>query len=196
MEQVSKLKPIVFAHSGGAQGSAGQGSYDLVSFLRSELSNVFEIYYPIIEDPEAPTYEAWKRMFDEEFEKITEPVILIGHSLGGSMLLKYLSEEITRISIAGLFLVAIPHWGEEDWEVDDFVLREDFEESMPNLPSIYFYHSTGDEIVPFEHLKFYRKVFPNARVRELAGKEHAFTDGLPELVRDIRPIDGILRIYS
>ncbi len=42
-------------------------------------------------------------MFALSPSKIAEPVILIGHSLGGSILLKYLSEEKPVILIAGLF---------------------------------------------------------------------------------------------
>ncbi|MBC8051908.1 MAG: hypothetical protein H7Y13_02475 [Sphingobacteriaceae bacterium] len=64
-----KSQHILFAHSGGEQGSAGQGSFDLVSYLREKLSNKHEISYPIIEDPKAPTYEMWKILFCREFNK-------------------------------------------------------------------------------------------------------------------------------
>jgi hypothetical protein len=99
------VKPIkiLFAHSGGEQGSAGQGSFDLVAYLEKELGNEFEIHYPIIDDPEAPTYEMWKMLFAKEFKTIVQPTILIGHSLGGSMLLKYISEEKPKISISCFF---------------------------------------------------------------------------------------------
>jgi predicted alpha/beta hydrolase family esterase len=186
-----KLRPILFAHSGGAQGNPGQGSFDLVSYLQKEVSGQYEVHYPLIENPEEPTYEMWQDLFSKEFSKIKDPVILIGHSLGGSMLLKYLSEENIRISISGLFLIAAPLWGKNGWDVDDFELQENFGEVLQNIPNIYLYHCRNDEFVPFEHLKFYKKAFPNAVIRELSGKDHAFAKGLPELVLDIREIQTV-----
>src|SRR5690606_23113232 len=93
-----KPKRILFAYSAGSQDGSGEGSFDLVSTLKTELSDEYNIQYPIIDDPDAPTYQAWKKL-DSVFEKNMEPLILIGHSLGGSVLLKYLSEEEVDISI-------------------------------------------------------------------------------------------------
>jgi hypothetical protein len=59
-------KQIFFAHSGGAQGH-GKGRYDLVDYLRTQLGNKFNIQYPIIENPEAPTYAMWKTMLKAKF---------------------------------------------------------------------------------------------------------------------------------
>lgn len=52
-------KQILFAHSGGAQGSHGKGSYDLVVSLQKELGKEYNISCPFIENHEAPTYEKW-----------------------------------------------------------------------------------------------------------------------------------------
>ena len=101
---------IFFAHSAGPQYTQGKGSYDLVKYLKSELPERFQILFPIIEKPSSLTYNKFKKMFKVAFAKITEPVIVVGHSLGGSTLLKYLSEEKPGVSILGLFLVSTPHW--------------------------------------------------------------------------------------
>ena len=184
----NKLQHALFAHSGGGQGSPGQGSFDLVSYLRKELSDQYEINYPIIEDPEAPTYEMWKSLFSREFNKIEKPIILIGHSLGGSVLLKYLSEEKPNISISALFLISIPYWGKNGWEVEDFEMRKNFETELNHITKVYLYHSENDAIVPFEHLNFYQSAFPHAIIRVLKGTDHAFTNGLTELVSDIKSL--------
>ncbi len=181
-----KPKKILFAHSGGGQGSAGQGSFDFVSYLKKELQNEFEIHYPIIDDPDAPTYKMWKKLFEKEFKSIDQPAILIGHSLGGSMLLKYLSQEKPNILILSLFLVATPQWGKNGWNVDDFVLKENFEQELGQIKKIFLYQCKEDAIVPFKHFNFYKKAFPNATLRILNGTDHAFSNGLPELVDDIK----------
>lgn len=189
MKQINKnLKQILFAHSGGKQGSPGQGSFDLASTLQTELSNEYDIHCPVIDDPEAPTYKMWKKLFNAEFRKITEPFILVGHSLGASMLLKYLSEENPKISFSGLFLLSTPLWGKNGWDVEDFVLRENFEARLKNITSVYLYHCKNDAVVPFNHLDFYKKAFPNSTVRVLNGSDHAFANGLPELVSDIKAL--------
>jgi predicted alpha/beta hydrolase family esterase len=36
--------------------------------------------------------------------------IVVGHSLGGSFMLKFLVEEEPRNRIAGIFLIAAPYW--------------------------------------------------------------------------------------
>jgi predicted alpha/beta hydrolase family esterase len=178
-----ELKKILFAHSAGAQYGKGKGSYDLVNYLKDQLSGAFEILYPKIHKPNSPSYEKYKKMFSEAFDKIPEPVILIGHSLGASTLLKYLSEEKPKLSITGLFLVATPHWKAD---MKEFQLKKNFQESLKKIPAIFLYQSKNDTEVPFEHLKYYEKVFKNARVRILNGKEHIFSKGLPELAADIK----------
>lgn len=181
-------KQILFAHSGGGQGRPGEGSFDLVSSLKQQLSNEYDILYPIIDDPEAPTYKMWKKLFSTEFKRIKQPVILVGHSLGGSMLLKYLSEEKPKIAISALFLVATPLWGKSGWEVEDFVLQEDFEAELKHITKVYLYHCNNDAIVPFEHLSFYKAAFPQSIVSVINGTDHAFATGLPELTADIKAL--------
>ena len=170
-------------HSAGPQYGKGKGSYDLVKYLKTKLAGEFEILFPTIEKPNSPTYEKFKKMFASTFNDITEPIILVGHSLGGSTLLKYLSEEKPDISITGLFLVATPHWKSN---MKEFQLKENFQASLKNIPAIFLYHSKNDSEVPFEHLKFYETAFKTATVRALPGKEHSFSKGLPPLASDIK----------
>jgi uncharacterized protein len=186
MAVTKNKKKILFAHSAGPQYAEGKGSYDLVKYLKSKLSDEFEILFPTIEKPNTPTYEKFKKMFVATFNGIAEPVILVGHSLGGSTLLKYLSEERHDISISGLFLVATPYWKSN---MKEFQLKENFQTSLKKIPSIFLYHSKNDTVVPFEHLKFYQTAFKAATVRELPGKEHRFSKGLSQLVSDIKSID-------
>jgi predicted alpha/beta hydrolase family esterase len=89
-------------------------------------------------------------------------LILVGHSLGASVLLKYLSEEKPQAPLIGLFLLAAPYWGAPDWQVDEFTLKDKFVAWLPKDLPIYFYHNRDDEIVPLEHLACYKaKVTPS-----------------------------------
>lgn len=180
---MNNRKTIFFAHCARRQDGPGQGSYDLVQSLRKELADQFDVLYPIIKNPEAPSYENWSVMLAGEFSKLQSPVILVGHSIGGSVLLKYLAEHPVNIKVSGLFLVATPYW---DLDVEEFMLPEDFKKKLSHLSPIYLYHGTGDTIVPFQHLDSYRNAFKRAWVRELATDDHMFANGLPELVEDIK----------
>lgn len=180
-----KLQKILFVHSAGPQYGKGKGSYDLVNYLRSKLSADFKILFPKIEKPNAPEYRKYKSMLSSSFVNIKDPIVLIGHSLGGSTLLKYLSEEKPDVTIAAIFLVSTPHWTSN---MKKFVLKDNFEKSLKNVP-VFLYHSKKDEIIPFDHLDFYKKAFTNATVRELPGKDHVFSKGLPELVSDIQNLE-------
>jgi predicted alpha/beta hydrolase family esterase len=179
-------KQIFFAHSGGPQGKSGQGSYDFVQWLREELEPEYMIHDPVIEDPDAPSYEMWETMLDRELCGINGDVILIGHSLGGSVLAKYLSEKTCRFQPAGLFLVAAPWWGAGGWDAEEFALDTGSRKQLPSIPMVRIYHCTDDPVVPFRHAKLYQKMFPDAFLHELSGSDHTFSDGLPLLVEHIK----------
>jgi serine hydrolase len=115
-------------------------------------------------------------------------VILIGHSLGSSFLLKYLSEEKIENPIAGIFLMATPYWGGDGWLYEGYegiALPEDFASKLPSGAPIFLYHSRDDGIVPFAHLALYEEKLPQATIRALDGRGHQFNNDLSEVASDI-----------
>ncbi len=138
-------------------------------------------------DPENPKYTLWKAQLEKEFASLNGELIVIGHSLGGSVLLKYLSEKSVKQSISGLFMIAAPYWGkDDDWQAGEYTLSEDFALKLPQVSQIFFYHSFNDEIVPFAHLGHYLEKLPQAVNRTFKGNDHYFNNGLPHLVDDIK----------
>jgi predicted alpha/beta hydrolase family esterase len=137
-------------------------------------------------DEDRPEYEAWKDQIAKELAGLDSEVILVGHSLGASILVKYLSEEKVERPVAGIFLVAPPYWGAEDWEVGEYALREDFAWRLPEELPVHFYHSRDDEWVPFTHLALYKEKLPQASVHELDGRGHQLDDDLSEVALDIK----------
>lgn len=179
-------RQILFMHSAGAQGPH-QGSSDLVTSLQQSLGAQYDVLYPKMPNPERPSYEPWKQMLERELARLDGELILVGHSLGGSVLLKHISENAYRHSIAGLFLVATPYWGsDEEWSVEQFRLQENFQSKLARIPRIYLYHSRDDEFVPFEHARLYEEKLPRAVLRSFDDRGHVFGSGIPELVDDIR----------
>ena len=177
-------KRALFIHGGG------EGAYEedkkMAANLQDALGTAYDVRHPKMPNEDSPEYEAWKERIARELAALDGEVILVGHSLGGSILLKYLSEEKLEKPVAGIFLVAPPYWGAEDWEVGEYELQKGFASKLPKELPLFFYHSRDDEWVPFEHLAMYAERFPRATVHELDGRGHQFNDDLSEVAEDIR----------
>jgi predicted alpha/beta hydrolase family esterase len=178
---------VLFIHSAGPQ-SGEQGSAPFVKHLRQSLGSAFRVTCPAMPAPTKPSYERWQLELERLLPGDKSPPILVGHSLGGSVLLKYLSEHKPKVPAAGLFIVAAPYWGSAGWKVEEFVLRESFARSLPNSLKVYLYQSRDDEAVDIEHLSRYSKAIPQATVRILDGGGHTFKHGLLELAEDIQAL--------
>lgn len=176
-------RQVLFIHGGG--GEAFEADELLVLSLRGALGPDFEVEYPEMPDGAAPEYRTWSARISCELSVLDGEAILVGHSLGASILLKYISEEQVEKPIAGVFLIATPYWGTVDWEVAEFELREDFPAALPEEVPISLYHSRDDEVVPFAHLTLYAGRIPRALVREFDGRGHQLGDDLSEVAADI-----------
>ena len=181
---MTEKKQILFIHTGGTQKN-GTGSCSLVDYLRESLGKGYEIVFPEMPDPENPAYRRWKMKLHHELDALSDEVILIGHSLGGSVLLKYLSEEKCDKKIHGLFIIAAPYWGKSNWKADEFTLRENFGTTLPGIDHTFLYHCTYDEVVPIDHLAVYSYKLPQAEIRECDSGGHLFSGGNPDLITDI-----------
>ncbi len=178
-------KQVLFIQGAGNKWNP-DGSGNLIAYLQEQLGSDYEVLSPDMPDPDHPQYEAWRTQIEKELAALTDDAILIGHSVGGSVLLKCLAFGAYQKHIAGLFLVAAPYWGKDaDWQIDEFMLPEDFAAKLPQIAQIFLYHSRNDEEVPFAHLGHYQEKLPQANARALDGHEHSFKHGLPELVDDI-----------
>ena len=179
-------KPILFIQGAGNKHKP-LGSGKLIAYLQKQLGSDYEVLAPDMPDPDHPRYLPWRDKIEQELGKLDADVLIIGHSLGGSMLLKYLAEGTYQRPIAGMFLVAVPYWGKQDWE-REYAAPENFASHLPPIRQLFLYHSRSDEEVPFSSLQRYQEKLPQATVRVLDGKEHSFTEGLPLLAQDIKQL--------
>jgi predicted alpha/beta hydrolase family esterase len=177
---------VLFVHGGGE--GAHEADERLAASLREALGSGYEVRSPKMPDEGSPEYGAWRDSISRELAGLDGEVALAGHSLGASVLLKYLSEAGVEDTVIGVFLVASPYWGAEDWEVEEYELREDFASQLPEGLPMFFYHSQDDEVVPFTHLALYAEKLPRATVREFDGRGHQFADDLSEVAEDIQEV--------
>jgi predicted alpha/beta hydrolase family esterase len=171
---------------------AGDGAYEedekLAASLRDLLGSEYNVLYPKMPNEESPKDKEWIAQISKELAALDGKVILVGHSAGGAILLKYLLKENLAKSIAGIFLIAIPHWGPEDEEGEEYPLQEGFASKLPKGTPIFLYHSRDDEWVPFAHLEIYAEKIPQATVRKFDGRGHQFNNDLSEVAADIKSL--------
>jgi uncharacterized protein len=179
-------RTILFIHSAGAQEGEHEGSNDLLRHLRAGLGPDVTVLAPRMPSADSPTYAAWKQALDALIPTLPREVVLVGHSLGGSVLLKYLSEEAFAPHVAGMVLIATPYWGDQDWDVSEYMLREDFPTGLPVIGPLYLYQSDDDDVVSPDHANRYARKLPMATVRTPAGMGHLFANPCPPLIHDVQ----------
>ena len=175
---------VLVIHGAGEPRRRG-GKIYWEPLLGPSLGSHYEVHAPRMPGPDEPKYAAWSKAVADLLANLDKPVV-VGHSLGASVLLKFLSEADSRPPIAGLFLVATPYWGPE---MPEFALRSDFASRLRDLSRLYLYHSRDDNCVSMDHLERYSRALPQAVVRLLDGRGHEFDQpGFPELVADIQSL--------
>jgi len=179
------MKRHVLFLQGGGNGAHEEDS-KLVASLQKELGADYEVEYPRMHE-DAPDYEDWKVQISKEISGLHDEMILVGHSIGGYILIKYLSEEGSpNKAIIGICIIAAPFpGGDENWQFEGFSLPENFGAKLPADAKIYFYHSRDDQSVPFAHVALYSKELPMATVRETIGG-HQLNNDLSVVAKDIR----------
>ncbi|GAB6929092.1 alpha/beta fold hydrolase [Paenibacillus sp. JCM 10914] len=179
-------KQVLFIHCAGVQGPS-DGSNPLTAWLIEALGEGYEVIAPRM--PDQIEYATWQNQLEVEMDKLTGEVILIGHSLGGTVLAKYLSEASPKIKVKSLHLVASPYWGRDpDWQNEGFTLTNSYHADSLSACPVYIYHTQEDPVVPTAHAEHYLEYFPHATLRALAGQDHYFMEGLPVLAEDMRVI--------
>lgn len=177
-------KPVLFIQGGGI-GAYVEDRY-LAESLQRVLGSGYDVQYPQMPDEENCPYPEWQAEIDRRLSVATGPVALVGHSIGGSLLLKYLCDRPAS-RVAGLFVIAAPYWGaDEGWRWDDVALPADAAAKLAGAWPFVLYHSRDDEVVPFAHSLLYATKLPRATLRAFDGRGHQFKNDLAEVAADIR----------
>jgi len=180
---VQKLnKNLVMIHGAGPRHyrSLKDGTGDWQAKLPSLLGHQFNIVAPQMPSPKNPSYEEWKILLDKNLAKLKGEVFFVGHSLGASFLVKYLSQEKTLQKINGLFLVSAPYS-----TVSGFEAPTDYS-IFSSIKKIILYHSLDDVEVPYAHSLLYQSKL-NAQLRTFQQQGHYFKkEDFPEIYSDIQ----------
>jgi predicted alpha/beta hydrolase family esterase len=160
----------------------------IVDALRSSLGNEFTVIYPQMPDADYPTYLAWDHVLTTNLKNLSGKVILLGHSLGASIILKHFSMTPVPGQIIGMILFGPPYWKDQNWDVSEYVIADDFLANLSKLKNIYFYYSLDDEVIPYTHLKSYQSLIPQANWRIISGVDHSYHGAIAGIIEDVKEL--------
>ncbi len=107
-------RQLLFVQGGGA-GAHDDWDDKLVESLRRELGSNFEIRYPRMPNEDDPAYAAWKATLEKELATLDDDAILVGHSLGGTILINAIAKSRSERQFGAIFLIAAPFVGDGGW---------------------------------------------------------------------------------
>jgi len=159
---------------------------DWKSFLQPALGEKYEVLSPRMPNRQNAKYDEWKSWLERMLSFLQDDVILIGHSLGGLFLAKYLSENVPPKKISVFFLVAPPYRNVDD--IANFPLTNDLQKVWEQCRNIHIFQSEDDPFVPLAEAEEYKKAWPEAKMHIFTDRGHFNQEDFPELVEEIKKV--------
>ncbi|MGH8145995.1 MAG: alpha/beta fold hydrolase [Rhodanobacteraceae bacterium] len=180
---------ILFIQGGGASVH-GDWDVKLVESLRRELGKDYEVLYPRMPNEDEPSYASWKAALERELEVLRDGSIVVGHSVGGTILVKTLSEQSPHRKFGAIFLLAAPFVGTGGWPSDEVRFPANLGAHLPEGVPIHFWQGLDDDTAPPSHVELYARAVPQAHVHRLPGRDHQFNNDLKEVAAAILSLQG------
>jgi pimeloyl-ACP methyl ester carboxylesterase len=112
--------------------------------------------------------------------------VVVGHSVGGTVLVHVLCEMPSQRDLGAVVLLAAPFVGAGGWPSDEFALPPDLGERLPWGVPVHVLHGLEDQTVPPSHADLYAGAIPQAHVHRLPGRDHQFNDDLAHVANLIK----------
>jgi len=187
MTQVSRQ--VLFIQGGGSDDTHDEWDNKLVESLGRELGAGYEIRYPRMPNEADPHFARWSAAIRKELPRLEDGAILVGHSIGATILIATLAEKWPDIAVSGVFLVAAPFVGEGGWASDEYELPRDLGARLPQGVPVHVFHGLDDETVPPSHAQLYGRAIPQAQLHHLPGRDHQLNDDLSEVAAAILSLE-------
>ncbi|GAA4967790.1 alpha/beta hydrolase [Actinoplanes utahensis] len=205
---MAAMRQVLFVQGGGA------GTYDewdgrLVDSLRRELGDGWEVRYPRMPGEDDPDPAAWSAAIRGEMTLMDDGVVVVGHSVGGTILAGMIGDgtmggsgpigdatmggsgpigDATMggsrpVGDGGTVGVGVP-----ERRLGGIVLIAAPFVEGPELPPdvpVHVFHGLADETIPPGHAEAYGKAIPHAGVSLLPDRDHQLGDDLSEVARVI-----------
>jgi predicted alpha/beta hydrolase family esterase len=180
---------VLFVQGGGA-GTHDDWDDKLVGSLRRELGDGYEVRYPRMPAEDDPSYGTWGPAIRREVAGLADGAVVVGHSIGGTLLVTALAERPPEPDLAAIMLVAAPFVGSGGWPGEEFELPPDLGVRLPPGAEVHVFHGLDDETAPPSHAELYARAIPQAQLHLLAGRDHQLNDDLSDVATAIRRVPG------
>jgi predicted alpha/beta hydrolase family esterase len=157
-------------------------------YLARSLGAGVQTINPRMPQPDNARYEDWKLHFERHFPYIRDGIILIGNSLGGMFLAKYLSEHKLPRKILSVYLVGTPYYSaRRNREIGGFGLKPDLSLLEENAKNLYLLFSKDDDEIPVSDAKRFAKKLKSAKIIIYGNKNgHFRVSSFPEIIKLIK----------
>ncbi len=156
------------------------------SSFEEDLGGNFQLIKPQMPCAWNAKYEEWKIWFEKYTQYIEDDVILVGNSLGGVFLAKYLAENTYQKKIKSLHLLAAPFGDRSCIKRSSFALTGTLKNIEKQVSEIHLYHSKDDDVVNFGDFEAYTEALPNAKKYIFENSGHFQVEEFPELLKQIK----------
>ncbi len=159
------------------------------AYLDTALGKGFEIIRLRMPTPDNAHYDEWKIHFERYLPFFTNRSVLIGNSLGGIFLARYLSENQLAQRALATYLVCPPFDDtlSDEALVNGFKLKPDLSLLEENTAHLSLLFSHDDDVVPVQHAEKYREKLHHANIRIYKNKNgHFNVEKFPEIVKMIQ----------
>ncbi|SIN40983.1 alpha/beta fold hydrolase [Micromonospora cremea] len=175
---------ILFIQGGGA-GAHDEWDNELVDSLRRELGDGYEVRYPRMPDEDDPTYAKWSAAIRREIAALDDGAVVVGHSVGGTVLINALAEWPPERELKVIVLIAAPFVGAGGWPGGESELPHNLGARLPHGVPVHVFHGLRDETAPPSHADLYTRVIPQAQLHRLPGRDHQLDNDLSEVAKVI-----------
>jgi hypothetical protein len=162
--------PTIFLHGAGVIPDRERpDDYPLFATLLKLCPDLIAPTMPTAMDP---TPEGWLQGMEDALRPLSPDTIIIGHSLGGSSLLRWIAKRAPGFRAQTFLGLAIPHWGPQGWNYPDFGPPEGFGHSTAGLGRVLLATAQDDDTVETAHLDLYARDLPQAQLVRLPDGGH------------------------
>lgn len=182
-------RQVLFVQGGG-EGTHDEWDDKLVDSLRHELGTGFEVRYPRMPDEGDPSASTWLPVVRTEIAALGVGAVLVGHSVGATILVHALADHTPARPLGAIVLLAAPFVGAGGWPGDEFELSDDLGDRLPRGVPVHLFHGSADDTVPPLHAELYAGAIAQARVHLLPGRDHQLGNDLgvvAEVIRALAP---------
>jgi predicted alpha/beta hydrolase family esterase len=126
-------------------------------------------------------YDEWVIYFEKIVPFLKDGYSLVGHSLGGMFLAKYLHTHVLPVKARHIVLLAA-RYGESDHDTSGSFLVESAVGVDRSTAEVHLFHSKDDKVVEFESLARFAADLPSATTHIFDDRGHFNQPTFPELL--------------